>query len=33
MYQYAVTIVLNHEEIGKGAERITRVKPFITKYN
>ena len=24
--------MLNHEEIGEHAERITKVKPFINKY-
>ena len=28
-FQYAVTVALNHEEIGKHAEKI---KPFINKY-
>ena len=28
-FQYA----LNHEEIGKHSERITKIKPFINKYN
>ena len=32
-FQYAVTVVLNHEERGKNPERITKVKPFINKYN
>ena len=27
-----MTLALNHEEIGKHAERITKVKPFINKY-
>ena len=31
-FQYAVTVTLNHEEIGKHAERITKTKPFINKY-
>ena len=31
-FQYAVTVVLNHEKIGKHAERITKIKPFINKY-
>ena len=31
--QYAVTIALNQEEIGNHVERITKVKPFINKYN
>ena len=29
-FQYSVTAVLNHEEIGKNPERIK--KPFINKY-
>ena len=24
--------MLNHDEIGKHAERITKIKPFINKY-
>ena len=28
-FQYAATVVLNHEEIGKHAERITKIKPFV----
>ena len=32
-FQYAVTSVLNHEEIGKHSERISNFKPFINKYN
>ena len=31
-FQYTVTAMLNHEEIGKNAERITKIKPFINKY-
>ena len=31
-FQYAVTVALNHEEIGKNPEKITKVKPFINKY-
>ena len=31
--QYAVTIALNHEEIKKDPQRITKIKPFIDKYN
>ena len=27
-----MTVALNHEEIGKHAERITKVKPFTNKY-
>ena len=32
-FQYAVTVVLNHEEIKKDPQRITKIKPFINKYN
>ena len=31
--QYATTVLLNHEETGKYPERITKIKPFIDKYN
>ena len=31
-FQNPVTVVLNHEEIGKHAERITKIKSFINKY-
>ena len=31
--QYAVTVALNYEEIQKDLQRITKVKPFINKYN
>ena len=31
-FQYAVTVALNHEEIGKHAERIIKIKLFINKY-
>ena len=30
--QYAVTVALNHEEIGKNPKRITKIKPFKNKY-
>ena len=32
-FQYAVTVALNHEEIGKNSERITKIKSFTYKYN
>ena len=32
-FQYAVTVVLNHEEIKKDPQRIRTLKPFINKYN
>ena len=31
-FQYAVTFALDHEEIGKDPERITKIKPLIDKY-
>ena len=32
-FQYAVTVALNHEETKKDPQRITKIKPFINKYN
>ena len=32
-FQYAVTVALNHEEIKRDRQRITKFKPFINKYN
>ena len=32
-FQYAVTVTLNHEEIKKDPHKITKIKPFIIKYN
>ena len=32
-FQHTVTIALNHEKIKKDLQRITKVKPFINKYN
>ena len=31
--QYAISIALNHEQILKNLQRITKTKPFINKYN
>ena len=31
-FQHAVTVVLNHKEIIKDPQRITKIKPFINKY-
>ena len=31
-FQFALTIALNHEEIAKKCERMTKVTPFINKY-
>ena len=32
-FQYAVTITLNHVEIKKDPQRITKIKSFINRYN
>ena len=32
-FQYAVTVTLNHKQIKKDPQKITKVKPFINKYN
>ena len=32
-FQYAVTVALNYEKIKKDPQRITKIKPFIKKYN
>ena len=32
-FQYAATVALNHREIKKDLQRITKMKPFINKYN
>ena len=32
-FQYTVTVSLDHEEIEKHYKRITKIKPFINKYN
>ena len=33
-FKYAVTVTLNYEEIEKkDRQRITKIKPFINKYN
>ena len=31
-FQYSITAALNLEGIGKHAEKITKIKPFINKY-
>ena len=31
-FQYPVTVALNHEEIGKHAEAITKIEQYINKY-
>ena len=31
MLQYAITVSLNHKEIGKHTQRITKIQAFINK--
>ena len=31
--QYADTVALNHREINKNPQRISKIKPFINQYN
>ena len=33
MFQYAITVALNHEEIKKDSQRITKIKPFKITIN
>ena len=32
-FQYAVTVTLNYEKIKKDPQTITKIKPFLNKYN
>ena len=32
-FQYAVTVPLNHENIEKNAQRVSKINPLINKYN
>ena len=32
-FQYAPTLALNHQNIGKDPQRTSKVKPFINRYN
>ena len=32
-FWYTKAVTLNYKKIGKRAERITKIKPFIKKYN
>ena len=32
-FQHTVKVALNHKEIGKYSERITKIRSFINKYN
>ena len=33
LFQYAPTVALNHEEIKRRLQRISKIKPFINKCN
>ena len=32
-FQYALTVELNHQNIEKNLQRISKIKPFIDQYN
>ena len=32
-FQYALTVTLNHKQIKKDPQRISKIKPFIDQYN
>ena len=32
-FQYSITAPLDHEDIGRNPHRISKIKPFISKYN
>ena len=32
-FQYALTVALNHEKVKCDRQRISKIKPFIDKYN
>ena len=32
-FQYAITAALNHQNIGRDLQRISKIKPFINQYN
>ena len=31
--QFVVTVTLNYEEVKKDPQRVTKIKPFVNKYN
>ena len=33
MLSIPVAVALNHEEMKKDLQRITKIKPFLNKYN
>ena len=32
-FQYVLIVALNHEQIGKDPQRITKIEPFIDQYS
>ena len=32
-FQYAITVALNHQNIDRNPERISKIKPIINNYN
>ena len=32
-FKYAITVALDYEKIGKDAQRISKINPFINNYN
>ena len=32
-FQFAITVALNHQNIGRGPLRIPKIEPFIGQYN
>ena len=32
-FQYAVTVLLNHDKINRDLQRVSKIKPFIDRYN
>ena len=32
-FQYAVTLTLNHDNIDRSPQRISKIRPFIDQYN
>ena len=32
-FQYAITVALNHNKINNDPQRVSKIKPFIKKYN
>ena len=32
-FQYAITLALNYDKIGRNLQRISKIKPFIENYN